>query len=80
MASVMPVTPSTNTNNSRAVGFHMSANGTVIEKSGGKYAEEWLPVRRALHGDKGKIAAYMAGEVDPQITSPKLMTKIQTQV
>ena len=53
MASVMPVAPSTNTN-SKAVGFHMSANGTVIEKSGGKYAEELLPVRRALHGDKGK--------------------------
>ena len=76
MASVMPVAPSTNIN-SRAVGFHMSANGTVIEKSGGKYAEEWLPVRRALHGDKGKIAAYMAGEVDPRITSSKLMTKIR---
>ena len=39
MASVMPMAPSTNTN-SRAVGFHMSANGTMIEKSGGKFAEE----------------------------------------
>ena len=72
MASVMPVAPSTNTN-SRAVGFHMSANGTMIEKSGGKYAEEWLPVRRALHGDKGKIAAYMdhKPEVDDEESKRK---------
>ena len=36
-----------------------------------------ISVRRTLHGDKGKIAAYMAGEVDPLIRSPKLMTKIR---
>jgi hypothetical protein len=68
MASVMPVAPSTNIN-SRAVGFHMAANGALIEKSSSKYGEEFLPVCRALHGNKVKIAAYMAGEVDPQITS-----------
>jgi hypothetical protein len=76
MAAAMPVAPSTNIN-SRAAGFHMAMNGALIEKSSNKYAEEWLPVRRALHGDKTKIAAYMAGEVDPRITSPKLMTKIR---
>jgi hypothetical protein len=76
MAAVMPVAPLTNIN-SRAAVFHMAMNGALIEKSSTKYAEEWLPVRRALHGDKAKITAYMAGDVDPQITSPKLMTKIR---
>ena len=77
MAAAMPVASSTNIN-SRAAGTHMAMNGALIEKSSNKYAEEWLPVRRALHGDKTKIAAYMAGEVDPRrITSPKLMTKIR---
>ena len=77
MAAVMPVAPSTNIN-SRAAGFHMALNSALIEKSSTKYAaEEWLPVlRRALHRDKAKIATYMAGEVDPRITSPKLMTNI----
>ena len=76
MAAVMPVAPSTNIN-IRAASFHMAMNGALIEKSSTKYAEEWLQVRRVLHGDKAKIAAYMAGEVDPWITSPKLMTKIR---
>ena len=76
MAAVMPVAPLTNIN-SRAAGFHMAMNGALIEKSSTKYAEEWLPVRRALHGDKAKITVYMAGDVDPQSTSPKLMTKIR---
>ena len=76
MAAVMPVAPSTNIN-IRAASFHMAMNDALIEKSSTKYAEEWLQVRRVLHGDKAKIAAYMAGEVDPWITSPKLMTKIR---
>ena len=58
MAAVMPVAPLTNIN-SRAAGFHMAMNGALIEKLSTKYAEEWLPARRALHGDKANIAAYM---------------------
>jgi len=72
-----PIAPTTTSNNKSD--YHMLSNGTMVkvDKVWGKHAGEWLPVRRALHGDPSLVAAFMAGESDMRLSSTKLMTRIR---
>jgi hypothetical protein len=38
-----------------------------------------LPIRRALHGDKGKIQTFMKGEADMKVTNPKFLTRVRNE-
>jgi hypothetical protein len=48
----------------------------VIEKNG-KNLAGWLPLRRALHGDKMKIQALTQGDPEMKICNPRLMTPMR---
>ena len=54
----------------------LTASG-VIERSDGKFLAEWLPLRRALHGDRMKIQALTQGDPDMKISNPRLMTRMR---
>ena len=57
-----PIAPSTPCS-SRITTVQVGANGVPIERtSSSKNSAEWIPLRRALHGDKSKIAFFTRGK------------------
>jgi hypothetical protein len=70
-----PIAPSTTSTGSS--GSFQLTTGGIVEKSDGKNLAEWLPIRRALHGDKAKILAFTLGDMDMKISNPRFLTRIR---
>jgi hypothetical protein len=76
-----PIAPSTPCS-SRNTTIQVGANGIPVERSNisSKNSAEWVPLRRALHGDKAKIAFFTRGEVDVKISgNAAILTRIRNQ-
>eukprot|EP01036_Dinobryon_divergens_P035015 gene35015-45325_t len=75
-----PIAPSTPCS-SRITTVQVGANGVPMERtSSSKNSAEWIPLRRALHGDKSKIAFFTRGEVDAKISgNAAILTRIRNQ-
>ena len=81
---IAPSTPSSsrviNTVQMGAGGY--GAGGYAIDKAAGKIynCTEWVPLRRAVHQDKTKIAYFTRGDPDAKITgNATLLTRIRNQ-
>ena len=77
---VNPIAPSTPSSSRSSTTVQLGTSGYAVEKSSGKSSAEWIPLRRALHGDKSKIAFFTKGEPDAKITgNALLLTRIRNQ-
>ena len=75
-----PIAPSTPCS-SRITTVQVGTNGVPVERIGSsKNSAEWIPLRRALHGDKSKIAFFTRGESDAKISgNTAILTRIRNQ-
>ena len=73
-----PIAPSTPSSSRVGATVPVGANGYAVEKTSGKNTAEWVPLRRAVHGDKSKIAFFTRGDPDAKITgNAAVLTRIR---
>ena len=77
---VNPIAPSTPSSSRSTTTVQLGASGYAVEKTGGKSSAEWIPLRRALHGDKSKIYFFTKGDQDAKLSgNAQLLTRIRNQ-